>query len=79
MLYALALPFPEQSFDAVVCQLGIMFFPDRVAGMRQAGRVLNPNGRFLFSVWRTSLVSKHRGWPSTIGCECEAFKKTHVA
>lgn len=48
---ALALPFPEQSFDAVVCQFGIMFFPDRVAGMREARRVLKPGGRFLFSVW----------------------------
>jgi SAM-dependent methyltransferase len=48
---ALALPFPDQSFDVVVCQFGIMFFPDRVAGMREARRVLKPNGRFLFSVW----------------------------
>jgi ubiquinone/menaquinone biosynthesis C-methylase UbiE len=28
---ALALPFDDQSFDAVVCQFGVMFFPDRVA------------------------------------------------
>jgi SAM-dependent methyltransferase len=48
---ALALPFAERSFDAVVCQFGIMFFPDRVAGMREARRVLKPGGRFLFSVW----------------------------
>ena len=48
---ALALPFPDQSFDAVVCQFGVMFFPDRAAGMREARRVLKPGGRFLFSVW----------------------------
>jgi SAM-dependent methyltransferase len=48
---ALALPFPDGSFDVVVCQFGIMFFPDRVAGMREARRVLKPGGRFLFSVW----------------------------
>lgn len=48
---ALALPFPDESFDAVVCQFGVMFFPDRVAGMREAKRVLKPGGRFLFSVW----------------------------
>ena len=48
---ALALPFPEHSFDVVVCQFGIMFFPDRVAGMREARRVLKPGGRFLFNVW----------------------------
>ena len=48
---ALALPFADRAFDAVVCQFGIMFFPDRVAGMREARRVLKPGGRFLFSVW----------------------------
>src|SRR5215470_8082519 len=48
---ALALPFPDGSFDAVVCQFGVMFFPDKRAGFREALRVLNPGGRFLFSVW----------------------------
>lgn len=48
---ATALPFPDQSFDVVVCQFGIMFFPDRVAGMREARRVLKPGGRFLFNAW----------------------------
>jgi ubiquinone/menaquinone biosynthesis C-methylase UbiE len=47
----LALPFPDRSFDVVVCQFGVMFFPDRAAGMREAKRVLKPGGRFLFSVW----------------------------
>src|SRR5262245_22274935 len=48
---ALALPFDDASFDAVVCQYGVMFFPDRVAGYREARRVLKPGGRFLFNVW----------------------------
>jgi ubiquinone/menaquinone biosynthesis C-methylase UbiE len=48
---ALALPFPEQSFDLVVCQFGAMFFPDKVQGFRDACRVLKPSGQFLFSVW----------------------------
>jgi SAM-dependent methyltransferase len=48
---AQALPFPDASFDVVVCQFGVMFFPDRVAGMREARRVLKPGGRYLFSVW----------------------------
>jgi SAM-dependent methyltransferase len=48
---ALALPFSDQSFDVVVCQFGIMFFPGRVAGMREARRVLKPGGKFLFNVW----------------------------
>ncbi|HKV14940.1 MAG TPA: class I SAM-dependent methyltransferase, partial [Reyranella sp.] len=39
---ALALPFGDASFDAVVCQFGAMFFPDRVRGYREAYRVLRP-------------------------------------
>jgi len=48
---ALALPFPDGAFDAVVCQFGAMFFPDKRAGYREALRVLKPGGRFLFNVW----------------------------
>jgi ubiquinone/menaquinone biosynthesis C-methylase UbiE len=45
------LPFEDSSFDAVVCQFGAMFFPDRIAAYREARRVLKPGGRFLFNVW----------------------------
>jgi ubiquinone/menaquinone biosynthesis C-methylase UbiE len=48
---ALALPFEPARFDAVVCQFGAMFFPDRVAGYREARRVLKPGGRFVFTMW----------------------------
>ena len=48
---ALNLPFEDDSFDAVCCQFGVMFFPDRIAGYREARRVLKPGGRFLFNVW----------------------------
>jgi ubiquinone/menaquinone biosynthesis C-methylase UbiE len=48
---ALALPFEDQSFDAVACQFGVMFFPDKVLGYKEARRVLKPGGRFIFSVW----------------------------
>jgi ubiquinone/menaquinone biosynthesis C-methylase UbiE len=48
---AQALPFPDGSFDVVVCQFGVMFFPDRATGYREARRVLRPGGRFLFNVW----------------------------
>ncbi|MFT5181721.1 MAG: ubiquinone/menaquinone biosynthesis C-methylase UbiE [Alphaproteobacteria bacterium] len=48
---ALKLPFDDDSFDAVVCQFGVMFFPDRVAGYTEARRVLKPGGSFIFSVW----------------------------
>jgi len=48
---ALALPFPDQTFDAVACQFGVMFFPEKVQGYREAWRVLKPGGRFHFNVW----------------------------
>ena len=48
---ALALPFGDQSFDAVACQFGAMFFPDRVAGYKEARRVLKTGGHFIFNVW----------------------------
>jgi SAM-dependent methyltransferase len=46
-----ALPFPDQSFDAVVSQFGLMFFPDQVAGLREMWRVLVPGGRLAVAVW----------------------------
>lgn len=48
---ALYLPFDDGSFDAVVCQFGAMFFPDKPAAYREARRVLKPHGAFLFNVW----------------------------
>jgi ubiquinone/menaquinone biosynthesis C-methylase UbiE len=48
---ALALPFEDQSFDAVACQFGAMFFPDKVSGYKEARRVLKPGGHFIFNVW----------------------------
>jgi ubiquinone/menaquinone biosynthesis C-methylase UbiE len=38
----LALPFEDRSFDAVACQFGAMFFPDKVQGYKEACRVLKP-------------------------------------
>ncbi|MBV8603036.1 MAG: class I SAM-dependent methyltransferase, partial [Candidatus Eremiobacteraeota bacterium] len=38
-------PEPDESFDAVVCQFGIMFFPDKGAGKREAARVLRQSRR----------------------------------
>lgn len=48
---ALALPFSDASFDVVACQFGAMFFPDKIAGYKEAARVLRSGGHFIFSVW----------------------------
>lgn len=42
---AMTLPFPEGAFDAVLCQHGLQFFPDRAAAAREMHRVLRPTGR----------------------------------
>jgi SAM-dependent methyltransferase len=48
---ALRLPFPDAAFDAVVCQFGVMFFPDKAKAFAETRRVLKPGGVFLFNVW----------------------------
>ncbi|WP_409062531.1 class I SAM-dependent methyltransferase [Streptomyces sp. SYP-A7185] len=45
------LPFDDGAFDLVLCQFGVMFFPDRPGAYAEAGRVLTSRGRFLFSSW----------------------------
>ncbi|MFF4056601.1 class I SAM-dependent methyltransferase [Streptomyces sp. NPDC001668] len=45
------LPFEDGGFDLVLCQFGVMFFPDRPAAYAEVRRVLAPQGRFLFSSW----------------------------
>jgi SAM-dependent methyltransferase len=44
---ALNLPFLDGTFDLVVCQFGVMFFPDKVRANREAWRVLHSDGRYL--------------------------------
>ncbi|WP_309660820.1 class I SAM-dependent methyltransferase [Sphingomonas sp.] len=48
---ALDLPFDDGGFDLVVCQFGVMFYPDKVQGNLEARRVLRDGGRYLFAVW----------------------------
>ena len=49
-----SLPFEDNSFDAVVCRLGIMFFPDPLAGLRDMSRVLKREGVLSLAVWGKS-------------------------
>src|SRR5262245_8508930 len=48
---ALQLPFESGTFDAVVCQFGVMFFPDKAKAFQEARRVLKKGGWFIFNVW----------------------------
>lgn len=48
---ALDLRFPDETFDLVVCQFGVMFFPDKVKGNAEARRVLRGGGHYLFVIW----------------------------
>ena len=62
---AQALPFANDSFDHIVCQFGIMFFPDKGKALSEAYRVLQPGGLYLFNTWagmeqnpRTAIIRK---------------------
>ncbi|HET7877016.1 MAG TPA: methyltransferase domain-containing protein [Methylomirabilota bacterium] len=48
---ALGMPFPDAAFDLVFCQLGLQFFPDRPAALREMRRVLAPGGRLALNVY----------------------------
>ena len=48
---AMQLPFENGAFDAVVCQFGVMFFPDKPLAFSEARRVLAEGGVFVFNVW----------------------------
>ena len=49
-----ALPYPDRRFDAAYSMFGLIFFPDRAAGLRELARVLRPGGRALVSSWPPS-------------------------
>ena len=47
----MSLPFDDHSFDAVACQFGVMFFPDKAAAFAEIRRVLRPGGVLAFNAW----------------------------
>jgi SAM-dependent methyltransferase len=69
------LPFPNSSFDIAYCQLGLQFFADRPAALREMHRVLVPEGRLALMVWRG--IGESPGFQAlaeilekNIGCPC---------
>jgi ubiquinone/menaquinone biosynthesis C-methylase UbiE len=46
------MPLPDAAYDIVYCQLGLQFFPDRPAAMREMYRVLVSGGRLGLMVWQ---------------------------
>ncbi|MBN9336180.1 class I SAM-dependent methyltransferase [Devosia sp.] len=55
------LPFVDAAFDAIVCQFGIMFYPDRPKSFAEALRVLKPGGHYFFSVWDEHRYNRYAG------------------
>lgn len=49
------LSFPDNMFDLVICQFGMMFLPDKKKGFEEVYRVLKPGGRFMFFTWDDTL------------------------
>ncbi|MGD0755276.1 MAG: class I SAM-dependent methyltransferase [Bacteroidales bacterium] len=59
------LPFPDNSFDAISCRLGFMFFPDMSLAAKEMVRVLKPGGRIAATVWT---APEKNLWATTILC-----------
>jgi ubiquinone/menaquinone biosynthesis C-methylase UbiE len=78
---ATALPLSDKTFDLVLCQQGLQFFPDRLASSKEMHRVLAPGGRLALSVW--SSISNCPGFLSLaealerhIGSEAATFMRS---
>jgi len=68
---ATTLDFAASSFDLVVCQQGLQFFPDRPAALTEMKRVLRPGGRVVIAVWES--LEKQSMWHDVIAVELEHF------
>jgi SAM-dependent methyltransferase len=61
-----ALPVRDASFDATVCRLGLMFFPDANRGVDEMLRVARPGGRVALAVWGAKDRNPYLAVPSTL-------------
>lgn len=58
------LPFDDGDFDAVVCQFGLMFFPDRVRAVREMLRCAGADGRVVVAVWDS--LERSDAYPASV-------------
>ena len=59
---AMAMDFPDESFDAVTIGFGVPHFPDPSRGLAEVARVLKPRGRIAFSIWHGKGSNGSFGW-----------------
>jgi ubiquinone/menaquinone biosynthesis C-methylase UbiE len=70
------MPFPDEAFDVAYCQLGLQFFPDRPATMREMYRVLVRGGRLGLMVWQGIQYSP---WFGALASALERHVSTEAA
>ena len=61
-----SLPFPDASFDLVICRLGAFFFPEPIPAFRQMLRVTRPGGRIVLAVWKDKEENPYLSVPTEI-------------
>jgi ubiquinone/menaquinone biosynthesis C-methylase UbiE len=71
-----AMPFPDESFDVILCQMGLQFMPDKHAALNEIRRVLAPGGRLILNVPGPTprlLAIMEEAFKSHIGAEAAGF------
>jgi ubiquinone/menaquinone biosynthesis C-methylase UbiE len=71
---AVDMKLPSASFDVILCQQGLQFFPDQAAALHEMLRVLVPGGRIALSVWKS--LSPYN---DAVGEACERFTSPEIA
>ena len=63
-----SLDLDAESFDVVICRLGLMLFPNPPKALREIHRVLKPGGKFAALVFSTPEKNPYQGIPLAITC-----------